>query len=363
MKVAVWRYGMALQTSDKSTVGGGLLTAAVVRALVAAGHTVHVVGPVAKGCDVRTLGAAHVPGARTLAGYDAAVILTGPYNPLYGDAAFDTYRRLAGFSGVVAYAQWDVALPFHFGAMLSPKAAALAKVHPDDVLRDKHWYVLAQTSEADLRAKTGKSVGYATAPWTHVPCFFELEELQRPALAPVEAPLPALGYFGSDRPERVPEVLRWFAAPGAPPVQLYGRWSPKSLQAISAVQGFDVSFEYRGTVAEAAVARTLNGYAATMYLADTQYVKTDFIAQRFFENVTAGVPVLYSDKLQPSVRAAIPSDLICHDVAELTAKYAVLRSLAPAARREHVRLHAEAVRAFARRRTDTLTHALAQVLR
>jgi hypothetical protein len=360
MKIALWRYGMSMQTDAQSTVGGGLLANATIRTLVAQGHSVDVVGPIAKGLDVRQLGAQHRP-TLDIGRYGTAVILTGPFNPLYGDAAFDTYRRLATFAGPVAYAQWDVALPFHFNAMDRPKVAAIAKVTQTDVHRDKRWFVLSQTAEQHLRASGSASVGYATTQFTHVPCLFELEELNRPALAPHPGPIPAIGYFGSDRPGRIAEVVRLLAAPGAPPSHLYGRWSAKSLHAISAPAGTAAPIGYCGMVPEAQVACTLNTYACTLYLADPAYIKTDFIAQRFFENVTAGVPVLYSDKLQPSVRGAIAPEWVCESPAALADKFAQLGSLTPRMRAKRVRDHAAAVQAFSHKRTDTLAHALAAV--
>jgi len=359
VRVAVWRYGMALQTGDSSTVGGGYLSHRVLKRIADLGHEVHVVGPVAKGSRE---GSIQYVETKDLRRYDAVVILTGPFNPLYGDAAFDTYRRLATFEGPVAYAQWDVALPFHFGAMSSPRVAQLARVQTEDVFRNKRWFVLAQTRGEDLRAMKSKSVGYSTAPFERVGCLFELEQMEQAELPVAKKVTSAVGYFGSDRPGRMAEFARWFVSDKSPASHLYGRWSAKSLKEMHDARGLDLACEYRGMVTETSVVSTLNKYATTMYLADPQYVKTDFIAQRFFENVTAGVPVLYSDKLQPSVKATIPRDLVCSTMDDFVAKVDMVTKLSHKQRVRMVDEHRAAVRQFATMRVDNVATALEKVL-
>jgi hypothetical protein len=121
-----------------------------------------------------------------------------------------------------------------------------------------------------------------------------------PVLLPYAQPIPRLGYFGADRPGRIKELARW--AQSGVPIDVYGRWSDANK---AAVGGDNVQF--CSPVHEADVPSLLNQYMATLYIADPAYVTQDFVAQRFFENVTAGVPVVYSDRIQPSIVAALDS--------------------------------------------------------
>jgi hypothetical protein len=355
MRIALWRYGLPLQSANESTVGGGGLSMAVIETLLEQGHQVDIVGPCAKDFSLRKERLARVP-RLNLRNYDAAVILTGTYNPLYGDSAFDTYRRLALFEGPVVYCQWDVALPFHFNAMLSPKASVLAGVTNEDVHRNKSWRIMAQTKEADLRAKGSTSVGYNSVPFRHVSCLFELAELRRPFLPVSERRIQAVGYFGSDRPGRIAELRRWFCTETSPDLHVYGRWSDASKAKVSGQ-----NIVHLPPIAEDSVASWLNSHLCTMYLADAAYVKTDFIAQRFFENAVAGLPTLYSNAIQPSIKPFV-SPWICSSNEELTKRFAQLRSQTEKARAATVAEHRAAVQAFASSRTDAITPALKEAL-
>lgn len=354
MKIAVWRYGMSFQTAEQSTVGGGLLAERVLDRLIHLGHEPALVGPVARDSKLAHF---HKP-TTNLKGYDAAVILTGPFNPMYGDAAFDTYRRLARFSGRALYLQWDVALPFRFDAMLSKKVSELARVSHEDVTANKQWFVLTQTSEADLRKKKC----YASAPFTHVPCLFELEQLHPSLLLPVNPqPEARLAYCGSDRPQRVREVQRYLCANDSPPSVLFGRWSEKNLRELAMLSM--QSPAYSGTIPELAVTRTLNRFASTLYIADNEYVKTDFIAQRFFENAAAAVPVIYGDSLQPSIAAVVPLEWVAQGPKELAERCREIELMDGRKRKARVEDNRRIVQAVAQEhQARSLTNALRRAL-
>ena len=84
----------------------------------------------------------------------------------------------------------------------------------------------------------------------------------------------------------------------------------------------------------------LNHYTATLHSADAAYIKNDFVAQRFMENAMAGVPVIYSDKIQPTVRSVVGDTWLVRDMAELNLKWRRLqkREYRMSAAREHSRL-------------------------
>lgn len=266
MKIAVWRYGLPLQTAAESKVGGGLLTEAVLQAL--------------QGHDVQLLDKAQ----GSLAGCDAAVVLTGPSNGLYAGYR-RTYELLDGFKGKAFYCQWDCALPFQFNP-------APIKGEPLPSPMGACWTVLTQVERQHVNERA------CPEGVRHHLCFFELAELDQQWLAPCTDPIPAIGYFGSDRPGRLPELERW--AQSDVPIHVHGRWSDKSR---ARLQRPNVVFH--GPVPEQHVAERLNRYAATLYIADSAYVRQDFVAQRFFENARAAVPTFYSDKLQPSIKRAL----------------------------------------------------------
>jgi hypothetical protein len=363
MNVAVWRYGLPLQVEAQSTVGGGKIAGELLKTLKKQGHNVTVVGPVSKGVE-QWLADAGIAHKRTndLSTMDAAVVLTGPFNVMYGDGVFDTYRRLATLNGKAIYAQWDVALPFHFAADRSTKFAADCHVRTPHLLKNKEWFLFTQLEEEHVRASKAASTMYATAPFKHVRCLFELVELEKELLKPVKNPVPAIAYFGSDRPGRMRELLRWFGAPGSPPVHLYGQWSEKSLAELMKNQGFEPNIEYRGKIPEGRVTEVLNQYVMTFYMADPAYVKTDFIAQRFFENAIAGVATYYSDKIQPSVRKTVPSGLVLEDPKQLKEAFQHVVSMPFKKRLGLVHQHQEAILSFAKSHPHSMRNAFEQVL-
>jgi hypothetical protein len=203
-------------------------------------------------------------------------------------------------------------------------------------MRNKSFRILTQTPEATLRARKARSVGYADTPFQHVPCLFEMEQLERTPLDPRRnPPIDNLGYFGSDRPQRVAEVLRYLCDNESPPSILYGRWSAKSLQQLASRSMRSPT--YSGPVPELRVIPWLNNHTSTLYIADRDYVATDFIAQRFFENAVAGVPVIYSDQLQPSIAKVVPADWCVRDARELREAHEAIAALTPKRRAARVR--------------------------
>ena len=287
MKIALWRYGLPYQHAGNSTVGGGLIAQAVTKAL-SKDHELHLVGKASK--DVAAViaddpqFAGYHPDATDLKGYDVAVILTGPANGLYAGYA-KTYELLASFKGHAVYCQWDNALPFNF----APKPVSGTPM--PSPMTPKRWTLMTQVPLGRLPERaTVPGVSYAQ-------CFFELCEMDEPWLyaCPAQDVVPRIGYFGGDRPGRMKELKRW--AEADIPMDIYGRWSDKS-QAKLALP----NVTFKGPVPEGQVHELLNTYALTLYLADGAYVKQDFVAQRLLENARAGVPVAYSDFLQPSVK-------------------------------------------------------------
>jgi len=360
MKIALWRYGLPIKLDDASTVGGGKITRNVLQTLVRLGHDVTVFGRVHGHGLLRELRQA--PSSRNdISSFDVAVILTGVYNPMFSDSVFDTYRKLASFEGPVLYLQWDCALPFYFNAMRETRASTRAKVLPQDVFENKQWFILSQTKERDLRAQGEARCGYKDASFTEVPCLFELVELEHEPL-PVREPIhPRLAYFGSDRLGRLSEIQRWFAHKQTPPMHLFGKWSNSNLQRLC--DQIDSSVSYQGQVEESRVIELLNTYTATMYLADVEYVKTDFLAQRLFENANASIPVIYSDKLQPTVARLMDKSWVVSDVYELNQHFAQVCRYTKEARQSRVEAHRSVLKEFAKDYPHTFERAFAEVIK
>ena len=286
MKIAIWRYGLPYQDAGNSTVGGGLIAQAVTKAL-SEDHELHLVGKASKdveaAIDDDPQFTGYHPDATDLKGYDAAVILTGPANGLYAGYA-KTYELLDGFQGHAIYCQWDNALPSNF----APKPVSGTPMPSPMTPR---WTLMTQVP-------LGRLPDRATAPGvSYAQCFFELCELDEPwsSACRRQDVIPRIGYFGGDRPGRIKELKRW--AESDLPMDIYGRWSDKSQAKLARP-----NVVFKGPVPEGEVSTLLNTYALTLYLADTAYVKQDFVAQRLLENARAGVPVAYSDYLQPAVK-------------------------------------------------------------
>ena len=207
MEIAVWRYGASFKTDATSTVGGGRISRRVVEMLRELGHT-----PVV------------VEDEFDPDFFDAVMILTGPFNAMYG-ALYDTYRRLTRYSGPVYYCWWDTALPFHF----APERVGLFKkqcdVTMDDLARDKQWTLLTQLRE--LPAKAPPSVARGEFEAAHKQCFWELAELEGSPMPVVHEPEPRMAYFGSPRSGRIAELKRWLGQPDSPPVDIFGKWTEK----------------------------------------------------------------------------------------------------------------------------------------
>ncbi len=307
MKIAVLRYSLNLQTDADSSVGGGKLTRAVLTRLVDAGHDVTVVGPAGKNTIdwLRANAVTYSPDTFTLARYQACAVLTGPRNSFYGPTLANTYRLLATLplDARAAYLQWDCALPFAFHPEFD---SGLAKAGCSwQSISHLNWFVFAQGTDPACRAQGGgKSIGYDKIGFQFKRCFFELEEMSGVPLAVECDVVPKFAYFGSDRPGRLREFKRWFHQPNAPAVDVYGRWS-----VASKVECQRSNVTFMPHCPEAEVQHRLNRYLATLYIADAAYVKSDFVAQRFFENAQAGVVTLYSDRLQPSIACVVPDAL------------------------------------------------------
>lgn len=332
MKIALWRYGLPYQHAGNSTVGGGLIAQAVTKAL-SEHHELHLVGKASK--DVAaTIGddpqfAGYHPDATHLDGYDAAVILTGPANGLYAGYA-KTYELLDGFAGHAVYCQWDCALPFNFAPKPVKDVAMPSPMTP-------RWTLLTQVPITRLPER-------AVAEGVEVQqCFFELCEMDQPWLKACMAQeiIPRIGYFGGDRPGRMKELKRWVAA--GVPIDIYGRWSDKSKAKLDRP-----NVEFKGPVPEGEVAERLNRYAMTIYIADGAYVKQDFIAQRLLENARAGVPVAYSDVLQPSVKKMLLNtrnlNRIVRAPDELRARFEAIVIMCNERRSHYVETHQAMVR-------------------
>lgn len=297
MRIAVWRHGLPFQTDGESKVGGGRLAIEALRLLVRMGHAATLVGRASEEAAKRAwqAGVEHRPDVQEISEFDAALVLTGPSNPLY-EATGESLRRLSRMrSGQLAvYGQWDVALPID-----------LRGGPPIPNLR---FVVLSQTSPESSRPRSKVKL-----PFEHVRCLWELLAFREtPLLDPAAEVVPSLAYFGSDRPGRIQELQRWFRA--CPEVHLFGRWSPTNLNRLRFLAR---GVRCEGGVPEEEVVSRLNGYAATLYCADPEYVKTDFVAQRFIECAQAGVATLYSDRIQPTVREVVPPDLVMGKPEEL----------------------------------------------
>ena len=96
------------------------------------------------------------------------------------------------------------------------------------------------------------------------------------------------------------------------------------------------------------MAERLNKYAMTIYIADGAYVKQDFVAQRLLENARAGVPVAYSDVLQPSVKKMLLNtrnlNMMMRDPAELRARFEAVVAMTTERRAHYVNHHQAMVR-------------------
>lgn len=322
MKIAVWRYSLGLQTELDSTVGGGRITSRVLEALRRAGHSVTVASKVSPqtGAWLAQQGIAVEPALMDLSDYQGALVLTGPANVMFKGMA-ETYERLASLppGAKAAYAQWDSALNFQF--------------HPDTAkaFREKctvnwnrmhhlEWTLMTQIDEWFCRFSSSKSTGYGWVPYKYTRCLFELAEWSEPTLPICKSPIPAVGYFGSDRPGRLRELKRWFYQTGVP-VHIHGRWSDKSKAQLACP-----NVEFKPPIPEGEVRSHLNRYALTLYMADPQYIKQNFIAQRFFENAMARVPTAYSDKLQPAVQSTVDQGLVVREPGQLKAMLDVAKS-------------------------------------
>ena len=314
MRIAVWRYTLPLQTEFDSTVGGGRITSHVLRSLQDLGHEPVVVDKVSLATQqwLESRGIEYAP-STSLKGFSAALILTGPANLMFKGMR-ETYERIASLKkgARVAYAQWDSALAFQFYPETAKKWSENPVVGwPRD---DIKWSLLTQVSQEVVRSSQSKATGYSTAPFKHVRCMFELAEWENPTLPISKSPIEAVGYFGGDRPGRIVELKRWFFNTGIP-VKIHGRWSDASKQEIECA-----NVEFMGPVAEGEVRERLNRYALTLHTVDGQYVKQNFIAQRFLECAMARVPTVYSDKIQPTVRHFIePAGLMVRNPRQLNA--------------------------------------------
>lgn len=306
MRVAVWRMGARFLTSDDSTVGGGRIAEAVLKAIRAAGHEPTVVSAVqeASGMWLDAHKFKHTTEWRA-SDYDAVVVLTGPSNPMYA-ALYTTYGRLAAFEGPVIYAWYDAALGFEFDPQRKwSKFREKSSVKREDLFRNKTWTILGQSPMG------AEGVGFEKCVWELI------EATAGEAMPPAATARPRFGYFGSPRPPRIKELNKWFGENGLP-LDLHGKgWKPNTLKG-------DVS--YVGAVKERMVRKTLNMYAATLYAADPVYIRTDFVAQRFIENAMAGVPVAYSSKLQPTIKTVVPSRLVFSDVKDMREWFAQVTS-------------------------------------
>lgn len=333
MKIALWRYGLPYQHADNSTVGGGLIAQAVTKAL-SAQHELHLVGKASKDVEAVIADdpqfAGYHPQATSLDGYDAAVILTGPANGLYPGYA-KTYELLDGFKGHAVYCQWDCALPFVF----APKP--VQGVPMPSPMSPTRWTLLTQVPVTRIPERhTAEGIDV-------VQCFFELCELDHewlPACRPSKA-IPRIGYFGGDRPGRLKELKRW--AESDCPIDVYGRWSDKSKAKLARP-----NVVFKDPVPEGQVHELLNRYALTLYIADAAYVKQDFVAQRLLENARAGVPVAYSDHLQPAVKKMLMNTrnlrLIMKTPADLRARFEATLGMEMRARVKVVQNHQDMVR-------------------
>lgn len=333
MKVALWRYGLPYQHAGNSTVGGGLIAQAVTKVL-SERHELHLVGKASKGVEAviheDPQFAGYHPEATNLKGYDAAVILTGPANALYPGYA-KTYELLDGFKGHAVYCQWDCALPFTFARRPASGFEMPSPMSP------KRWTLLTQVPATRLPKR-------ATAEGVEVvQCFFELCEMDEQWLGAcrVQDVIPRIGYFGGDRPGRIKELKRW--AEADLPMDIYGRWSEKSQAKLARP-----NVVFKGPVPEGEVHARLNRYALTLYIADSAYVKQDFVAQRLLENARAGVPVAYSDFLQPSVKKMLMNTrslgLMVRNPAELRERFEATVGQDMKRRRAVVEKHQAAVR-------------------
>lgn len=358
MKVAVWRLGAGFQTEADSSVGGGRIARRAVVDLLTLGHQVTVCGRASTPTSMwfQTVGIDHQPYLNDLRGYDAALVLTGPFNPMFG-ALYDTYARLATLEGQALYAWWDAALPFHFAPERVKLFASKSKVTLADLQRNKRWTLLTQIAAEHIPPKAPASTARNEFDVAVRRCFWELAEVEDvEPLPPLATAIACFAYFGSDRSGRLAELRRWFGGPDAPPLNLYGKWKPDSLKKVLGPRA-----RYCGPVPEGEVRARLNQYAATLHSADPEYVRTDFVAQRFMENAVAGVATVYSDRIQPTVADALGAvGCVVKTPGELGSWWAHMQD--PALRQVYAQAHQEHVLAWARSNPHRPQAALKEVL-
>jgi hypothetical protein len=335
VKVAVWRLGAGFQTDMDSKVGGGKIARRTVE-MLATHHDVTICSnlsaPSATWARNQKVNTTTEPDMHK---FDAVVVLTGPFNPLY-KSLFKTYERLAAFEGRVYYAWWDTALPFHFAAERNKQFAKACSVTMGDLQRGKEWTVLTQL--ANPVVSKAKTVAFEEFAPKVERCFWELFEAE----SRTQYTTPKhwrFAYFGSPRAGRIKELERWFGQSDSPPLDLYGKWKDSQLAAFS-----NGHVEFKGPVQEHEVRPLLKTYAATLHSADNAYIRSDFIAQRFIENAAACVPVAYSDRMQPSVEALMGTKALRH-ISELSFWW---RMLDADNHRKHAVEHSKAVMQWAR---------------
>lgn len=355
MKIAVWRYSLKFQSEADSVVGGGRISSKLVLALKSLGHDVVVIGKTSDATAEWLVqnGIGYEPGKANLRGFDGALVLTGPANLMF-KGMVETYERLATLrkGTIAAYAQWDSALPFQFRPYTANSFVERCSVGAKELDHLK-WHLLTQVTEEVARSSRSQSTGYSEFPYKHTRCLFEAFEVEPIRLEICEKPIHAVGYFGSDRPARMRELNRWFYRKGIP-VHIYGKWSAKRQAELECE-----NIVFKGPIPEGNVRKALNEYACAFYMADPQYIKQDFIAQRFFENYMARVPTFYSDKLQPSVRSVTDQSLILQTTSQL---WAMLDSVMEIPTRTTLeRFNADGVERMIERRVDVPIHALGKV--
>lgn len=356
MKVAVWRYSLSLQTEVDDKVGGGRITHGILRALRALGHEVVLCGSVAKA----TAEQQEAAGCRIdrelmdLKGFDAAFVMTGPRNMLYGAKSIPaTYARLASLpkGSPAAYFMWDCGLPFMFRPERDSGFAKLSRLGWSSV---KHldWSLVYQGLESSCRQRGGDSVAYASTPYRYVRAFLELGEVMGEPLPPSSDYINELGYFGSDRPGRLGEVKRLLAPFHS---HVYGKWNDASRAKVASP-----SLEFRDPIPEYEVYARLNRYLATVFITDKAYAAADYLTKRAFECALAGVPVLYSDHIPASLAAlGVPIVRSSGDVA----LHVQLMLKDPAYRTKLALENQQRLLGFARSRTNTVEWGVQQVLR
>ncbi len=356
MKVAVWRYSLSLQTELDDKVGGGRITHGIVSALLRLGHEVTLCGGVSpsSGLQLVAEGCRLQKDLLNLKGFDAAFVMTGPRNMLYGAKSIpETYERLASLpkGAPAAYFMWDCGLPFMFRP---ERDAGFAKLSGRGWADVKHldWSLVYQGLETSCRQRGGDSVAYASTPYRYVRAFLELGEVMGDPLPPATEYDNALGYFGSDRPGRLAEVKRFLAPFHS---HVYGKWTEASRAKVASP-----SLEFREPVPEHEVYARLNRYLATVFITDKAYAVADYLTKRAFECALAGVPVLYSDRIPASLaNLGVPIVRSSGDVA----LHVQLMLKDPAYRKKLALDNQQRLLGFARSRPNTVEWGVRQVLR